>query len=223
MMKTNFNSFRFALIASLIAVSQGDAAVLVVDDFASGGFSVSESYPTMREIGLSLPIGENVSRLVSGDGLAYWNAQSSPLFGGSMNYTLELRGDPIHVQSYLNVSYQRSGGFDLSGYDAFSLSISNLVGRGEIIAYSGSFKGIPVPITGTGELLIPFELMQNSLPLDRLLSLHFRFIGLSKDFSVTVDRIAAVPEPSGACLALLGSLMLLFRRRRATAVTPRQA
>lgn len=222
-MKTNHNPFRAGLALLLSAVASANAAIMIIDDFTQGGFSVSESYPTMWEPGLSLPIGENVSRTASGRGLAYWSAHSSPLFGGSMNYTLELRADPIHVQSYLEVYYQRSGSFDLSGYHAFSLSITNLVGRGEIIAYSGSFKGIAVPITGTGELLIPFELMQNTEPLDRLISLDFRFIGLSKDFSVTVDRIAAVPEPSGASLALLGGLVLLFRRRRAKAVTPRQA
>ncbi len=141
-----------------------------------------------------------------------------------MNYTLELRGVPPYGTNYLKVSYTRGGGFDLSGYDAFSLFISGLVGSGVIVVSDNNWsEAVPVPITGTGELVVPFSLMNNIAPINRLSGLEFRFIGLTEDFSVTVDRITAVPEPSGASLVLLGGAMLLFRRRRTTAVTPRQA
>ena len=131
-----------------------------------------------------------------------------------MNYTLELRGDPLYGDNYLEIDYQRSGGFDLSGYDAFSLTVSGLVGSGEIIAYSGTFKGTPVPITGTGELVIPFSMMENTVPIDRLISLDFRLIGLTADFSVTLERITAVPEPGSLGLFTGGMAVLLSIRRR---------
>ncbi len=222
-MKTNLCFFLSGLALLLSAAVSANAAVMVIDDFATGGFSVwfsvSDSRPTMRESGLlSLMPGGRVTRLTHGEGWGFWHATSTPQDGGSMNYTLELRGDPPYGVNWLDIGYLRSGGFDLSGYEAFSLSIGNLVGRGEVIAYSGSSEGIPVPITGTGELLIPFEMMQSPVPTDRLTSLHFRFIGLTADFLVTVDRIAAVPEPSGALLALPGVLALLARRRRARIV-----
>lgn len=219
--------FRHALTAAALAAMAplgAAGAVLVIDDFATGGFSVSESYPTMRESGLSLPIGENVTRLASGRGYAYWHATSTPQNSGSMNYTLELRGDPPYGTNYLNIAYMRSGGFDLSGYDAFSIFISGLVGSGVIVVSDNNWsEAVPVPITGTGALVVPFSFMNNVAPINRLSSLDFRFIGLTEDFSVTVDQIAAVPEPSGASLVLLGGLMLLSRRRRAPAPTPRQA
>jgi hypothetical protein len=204
------------LAALLVAgAATAGAATLVVDDFTQGGFAVSQSYRTMRESDLSLPAWGGVSRLASGRGSGYWHASSTAQLGGSMNYTLELRGDPPYGVNYLDIGYARSEVFDLSGYDAFSLTVSGLVGRGEIVAYSGgAFRGTPVPITGTGELLIPFSMMDNTASIDRLTSLHFRVIGLTADFSVTIDRIAAVPEPGSLGLFAGGMAVLLATRRR---------
>lgn len=215
-MKAKVRSTCSILAALLVAgAATAGAATLVVDDFTQGSFSVSESYPTMRESNLSLPVGENVSRLASGRGLAYWHASSTASFGGSINYTLELRADPPYGTNYLDIAYLRSGGFNLSGYDAFSLTVSGLVGMGEIMAYSGgSPDGSPVPITGTGELVIPFSMMNTIAPIDRLTTLEFRLIGLTADFSVTLDQITAVPEPGSLVLLAGGMALLLATRRR---------
>ncbi|MCF7732112.1 MAG: PEP-CTERM sorting domain-containing protein [Akkermansiaceae bacterium] len=130
-----------------------------------------------------------------------------------------LEFDVFCVNGQLVIDYQfGSEEYDeyviLGFNDAFSLTVSGLVGSGEIIAYSGTFKGTPVPITGTGELVIPFSMMENTVPIDRLISLDFRLIGLTADFSVTLDRIAAVPEPGSLGLFAGGMALLLTKRRR---------
>ncbi|MEO0017777.1 MAG: hypothetical protein RLZZ522_1060, partial [Verrucomicrobiota bacterium] len=106
-------------------------------------------------------------------------------------------------------------GFSILGYEAFSLTITNLVGRGEIMAYSGrSGNGIAMAITGTGEMVIPYSKLNTTTPLGDLSSLHFRLIGLSSDFSVTLDRITLVPEPGSLGLFAGGMAVLLATRRR---------
>jgi hypothetical protein len=63
-------------------------------------------------------------------------------------------------------------------------------------------------------LVIPFSMMDNTVPIDRLTTLHFRIIGLTADFSVTLDRIAAIPEPGSLGLFAGGMAVLLAARRR---------
>ena len=57
-LKTSERATRFVFAALLVAgAATAGAATLVVDDFTQGGFAVSESYRTMRESNLSLPVG----------------------------------------------------------------------------------------------------------------------------------------------------------------------
>lgn len=135
---------------------------------------------------------------------------------GVMTYTLSLNAEPTDGSNYLTLGYARkAGGFSLLGYDAFSLTITDLVGLGEVMAYVGyTPNGIPMPISGTGEMIIPYSMLNTTAPLGDVTSLRFLLTGRSSDFSVTLDRIALVPEPGSLGLFIGGMAVLLTIRCR---------
>jgi len=63
-------------------------------------------------------------------------------------------------------------------------------------------------------MVIPYSMLNTTTPLGNIYHLNFRVIGLSSDFSVTLDRIALVPEPGSLGLIAGGRAVLLAARRR---------
>jgi hypothetical protein len=208
------HSVRLILLANIVVtLSNAGAATLVLDDFTQGAFALQFDGPINILQNVLTPLTD--LRSTSGRGDKDWHATLAD-GSGVMSYTMNLRGEPNDKTNWLDLSYgRRSGGFSILGYEAFSLSLTNLVGKGEIMAYSGGMaNGIAMAITGPGEMVIPYSNLNTTTPLGDLSSLHFRFIGLSSDFSVTVDRIALVPEPGSLGLFAGGVAILLATRRR---------
>ena len=202
---------RLPLLAAVVPTAT--AATLILDDFTQGAFALQFDRPNDILQDITTPLTD--IRYVYGRGVKDWHATLAE-GSGVMSYTMNLRGEPNDKSNWLDLSYRRrSGGFSILGYEAFSLSLANLVGQGEVMAYSGgTANGIAMPITGTGEMMIPYSKLNTTIPLGDLSSLHFRFIGLSSDFSLTVDRIALVPEPGSLGLFAGGMVVLLATRRR---------
>lgn len=118
----------------------------------------------------------------------------------------------------MTASYRQANNqsFNLLGADAFKVSLTNVVGRGNLLVLinEGSLSPVPVELSSQGEVIYPFSNLRGFFNLAAVSRISFRFEALSADFSVTAHEIAIVPEVSSAWLAGLGSAACLLRRRR---------
>lgn len=204
-----------ATLALLFALSvQTQAATLVLDSFSEGGFDLSDEGAHSdidifsgelldRRRAVASAGGDFTAKLVTGSGV--------------MNYAVELRGTPSgDVLFTLLYTKQDGSGFSLLGADGLSLKIVGLVGLGDLLVYldGGSTNSVSIPITSTGDLFYPLANTGNILPLNDVHQIGFQLIAKSSDFSIELDQITVVPEPSATVLFGLVAWAGLFRRRR---------
>ena len=73
---------------------------------------------------------------------------------------------------------------------------------------------IRIPVNGSGTIVSPFSNLDSSQSLGSLTQMNFRFYAISDDFSVTIDNVRLVPEPSSSLLAIFGLLATVLHHRR---------
>ena len=210
-----------SLFISLLAIIGGwtapaKAASIALDSFNEGAFALSDLGPDNVEQMISSPLIDRRRGSITDTGEAY--ASLSPP-SGTLNYTVALRGSP--PQSYgifFNLNYSNSDGsnFSLLGFDSIVVNISGLVGAGEFRAFRNSSPNtsILVPITATGDLVYPLSNISGGMDLDSYGTLSFQFFPRSNDFSITLDEITLVPEPSAILLLGWGGIWMMRRRRQ---------
>ncbi len=201
-----------ACIGSTSLATSTHGAVLL-DSFTEGAFSLKFSGPTSQRDTLSGVLLDH--RFGLGAGVKDWGAILNTT-DGNLSYSVNLRGAP-NGDNWFGLSYTSSQGlFSLAGVDGFSVNITNMVGEGELLVFFGSNPedSVSVP-TVTGQLRYPLSNITTYGSLDDLYRLEFRFIAKTADFSITLDEITLVPEPSTVALAGIAAAGLLRRRRRA--------
>lgn len=194
-----------------LSISRSDATTLLLDDFSSGGFSLSPEGTRSNSGPFVTPLTDQ--RTIAGVGSPNWTAT---LTQGDVSYSVN-QLDPRPRRNYLQIRYSLgSGSFSLDGYDAFAVDVFDVVGSGEFIAFVDGFPAgdIRIPINGPGTLVSPFTGLDTSQSLESLTQMNFYILAISADFSLTVDNVRVVPEPSTSFLFVLGILFGLFRRRR---------
>lgn len=198
----------FVLFANFAALSSSKAATLLLDDFSSGSFSLGFGGLTSDSASFATPITDQ--RTVSGVGDPNWTAT---LGAGSLTYVVDSLSQG---RNYLAINYSSSGTFSILGGNAFALDLLNVVGTGElIVSVSGSGgNNLRVPISESGTVVSPFSFLDTSQSLDSLAALNFRINAVSEDFSLNIDNIRLIPEPSAFILLLLGGGGFAIRRRR---------
>jgi hypothetical protein len=204
-----------AALALLIALSvQTQAATLILDSFTEGRVNLSDDNQQTdidilssgilryRDIYVS-GLGDYTATLVTGSGV--------------LNYTVALRGQPLDNRMAMIYRNPDQSPFSLLGTDGFVITVTNLVGSGELVVSldgRGGHSTIPVRLSGSGDIFYPVSNISGVYDLNQLSRVSFNFIALSPDFSITLSEVSAVPEPSATVLFSLVACAGLFRRRR---------
>ncbi|MGD9418425.1 MAG: PEP-CTERM sorting domain-containing protein [Verrucomicrobiota bacterium JB025] len=187
------------------------AATLLLDDFSLGGFSLASDGTTSNSESFATPLTDQ--RTIAGLGFPDWTATLATE-GLSINIS---QLNPSPGRTFIDIYYTLSSGtFSLLGYDAFAIDLSEVEGSGELrVSVDGSLgTDVRIPIDGSGTIVYPFSNLGTSQSLDSLTALEFRFYSVTGDFSLTIDNLRLVPEPSSSVLILFGAIPLLLQRRR---------
>ncbi|MDB6072324.1 MAG: hypothetical protein JWL81_3495 [Verrucomicrobiales bacterium] len=187
---------------------------VVLDSFSVGEFALKFDGPTAQVDVISEGFLDD--RLARGAGVKDWSATLN-ITTNQLLYSVNLRGVPDGA-NWFGLAYRSvSGPFSLLGFDSVSLKIDNVVGTGDLLVFVGETPGasLLIPITGSGVLNYPISNIVTGYPLDAVPQLQFRFIAKTADFSISLDEITLVPEPSTVALAGIAAAGLLRRRRRA--------
>ena len=205
----------FLIIAFFLSASprQNLTAATVLDSFSSGSFSLSDSgSDTDTDL---ITDGLFDERWVMGHSMGNFNATLAPE-NGMMTYGVSLRANPTRGELLvLFYSNLKNRAVNLTGATGFTLDVTGLLGSGEIlVSLNGTSRfATPVPITSAGVFFYPMENTGNIIPLDSVNQVSIQLIATSADFSITLDRIAVVPEPSTGLLLGLGGWFLFWKRR----------
>jgi hypothetical protein len=214
--------FSLTLIASACVCSgRAKAASVVLDSFSTGPFNLSSFGQN--------DITQNIQTFFTNQrGADVFGAQESYATAvpstGTVNYRVDLRRSGVPPPGTFSVLFTLSysnfdnSAFNLLGYDSIKVRISELVGEGEMLAYgnSGSSRAIRIPITSRGDLIYPLTYVSNPSGLENTRVLGFQFFPKTTDFSITIDEIGLVPEPSSTFMVAAVSVWLILRRERGT-------
>lgn len=202
------------MLAALAGAFCSHAATVILDDFSTGPFSIGTGIGTSDGSVISSPIAD--TRRTWGTGANPWSSTLDDV-AGVLSYSLSLPQSAPSSDTRLAISYRSSVGNNLNlvGYDAFVIHVGSIEGTGQILAFVGAappLDVVPVSLSGAGEVVIPFDNMKATNPTSPS-SVTFWIIPHNKDFSVTLDGISVIPEPSAIWLAAMGASVLLVRRR----------
>lgn len=201
------------------------AATLVVDSFAQGPFSLSLSGPVTNNSTIASPFGSDRSATISERLAASGATMTSTLDDSAGLLSLSIDGQSTLASRPLDLRLQYSGGgpFSLLGYNAFEFDFSNLSGSGFLIVeLGGGSTAVYGPSTNrislntSGVTTVPFSALNfgTSGSIASFTSLHFTFEADTEQFSMTLNDIRVVPEPSVIALAMPFLLTILLRRQR---------
>ena len=203
------------LLLGLNFLQTSSNAAVVLDSFTEGAFALDFDEQTSQfDV---LPGTSLNERRARGEGVKDWNATLNPI-SGSLTYTVNLRSAP-NGDNWFNLNYSSSSGTtNLLGVDGITLNIAGMQGLGDLVVFFGDTPGnnLLIPISGPGNLTYAVSNILTGHPLDEIPQIQFRLIARTADFSVTLNEISLVPEPSTVALAGLSSAVLLRRRRRET-------
>lgn len=199
------------VIAGILSSNSTKAATLLLDDFAVGSFLLTSESASLSS-GIFVTEITN-QRTIAGDGLPNWTVTLSQ---GLLNFNVN-QVDASRGRTHLDLIYSLSSGtFSLTSYDAFAVDLFNVVGIGELVlsVNRGAGDDIRIPINGSGTLISPFSNVRTSQSLDSLTVISFGFSSISDDFSLSIDNVRVIPEPSSFLLLFIGIAGTTFYHRR---------
>lgn len=195
-----------------------EAASLLIDDFSDGPFSLIGQYGTSLD-----DKDVQVGNMLGGDRYTALTSSSRQigvtaiLVTGGSEFTFNANTGPPGLLGNQGVFYAVYGvplaSRDFTNYSGFMLSIPSASGTGIVEVRFGA-ASFSVPINQAGLVFVPIEGsgVSSSL-LPSVSQIRLQFTAVSSDFSVSLDRFSAVPEPSVVMLISVG-MGLCFRRNR---------
>jgi hypothetical protein len=210
------------LIMSVLVSDWAHSATLVVDSFTMGEFDIPDPQTSAQD-SISSPIADTrIVSVIRPPSDPRVSARASLTSGsGTVTFVANTGGVILPTPRYFQITYTDSEFHSLLGCSAFSIEVSDLQGIGELIVRLGNDDNVTpsdhrVPIAGTGELVVPFSELNYGAngSLDSFRTMHFQFRGLTEEFSISVDEIRVIPEPSSTVYGLVSTLLLWRRRRR---------
>lgn len=217
--------FLSALFIALGLQSQAPAAIVVVDSFDQGGFSLA-LFPAFEYAyeNVNLPLADSRNSTIPGRLAAPGSVMTSTLnpVTGQLSFLATGSSNSANAPLGLCVIYSKDGPYNLLGYTGFVFDFSVMSGAGTLLVELGSGSAIYGPsarritLNGPGEVFYSFADLNfgSGDSVDFFFAMHFAFEARSPEFSFTLDEIRLVPEPSGALLTLAAGAGLLARRRR---------
>jgi hypothetical protein len=206
------------IVAAMFPPAICEAASLLIDDFSDGPFSLIGQY------GASLD-DKDIQRgtMLGGDRYTALTS-SSRQFGvtaimitGGSEFLFNANTGPPGLLGNQGVFYALYSvplaSRDFTSYSGFVLSIPSSSGAGIVEVRLGA-ASFSVPIDHAGSVFVPIDGsgVSSSL-LSSVSQIRLQFTAVSSDFTVSVDRFSAVPEPSTFILISTG-MGLCFRRNR---------
>lgn len=211
-----------ALLINLIGVvacsmaGSSNAATVIFDDFVTGGYDIGTGRPTSQNTSsINMPLVD--TRGAEGFGLGFWSS-TVETGDNTLSYALSLRpgGNPLEGHSFRITYSNSSSNINLLGFNAFVLNVGSVLGSAMIYAYVGAgnpmLDVIPVELSGSGDIVIPFSNMAEIDPTQPN-AISFLIVPQTLVFTSTFNSISVIPEPSAFILSALGACVLLVRRR----------
>ena len=205
------------------AISEtGRTAVILVDTFDQGGFSIFRPGGNPSDEMVNLPLGTQRGAELSGWASSPGSTMTSTLNSstGKLNFIASGTATNPTFPMSLSLVYGGPDLHSIAGCTEFILGFSELSGVGTLyieLGGSNGFTGVlRVDLTGPGELHYPVTGVYEGAghTLDSFNVLTFKFESRSSQFSFTLDEIRLIPEPSASVLALAAGAGLLAWRRR---------
>jgi len=206
------------IVVALYPTAICEAASLLIDDFSDGPFSLIGQY------GANLDDKDiQVGTMLGGDRYTALTSSSRQigvtaiLVTGGSEFSFNANAGPPGLLGNQGVFYAVYGvplaSRDFTSYSGFMLSIPSTSGAGIVEVQLGAAL-FSVPIDHAGSVFVPIQGSGvSSSMLTSVSQIRLQFTAVSSDFSVSVDRFSAVPEPSTFVLIWAG-MGLCFRRNR---------
>lgn len=197
-------------------------ASLVLDSFTEGDHFLSHDDDLEAVAAVTTPFGTSRRTTLGIPRLAPGTTVASTLSttDGTLGFVVD-GVSSISRPLSLRMSYRYGGPFSLLGYSAFEFDISALSGSGSLIVELGSQSTYRptanrIALTGPGTVSVPFSELNfgSNGSIESFSALHFTVEAETEEFSMTLDEIRVVPEPSTTVLSMPLALTLLLRRRR---------
>jgi hypothetical protein len=226
------HAFRLLLSGWLLAPCPIGAAVLSVDSFDQGGFTISTEAGAESGVGeeVALPFGSGrlirVNPRIATPG-SVMTATLAPI-AGTLSFHAAGSSMVAHAPLDLRQTYVEGGPYSILGFSGFLFEFSDVQGVGTLIVELGSGSAVyspethRVPITGPGLLFYSFDDLNFGFggSVESFSAMHFVYEALSPEFSFTLDEIRLVPEPGAVPLVAFGFGLLLLHRRGARRSPP---
>lgn len=201
-----------ALLATGAQCSFG--ASVVLDSFSEGSFHFQNGDDGSHQIAISSPLAVDTrSVYVGGNGT--WSAT---LDSGTGILDYDVSEVVSTARFFLNLSYTRESGgtWSLLGYDALVFDFTSVTGEGllEISVNDQDFGAmIRRSVTTPGLLVYPLEDLAAS-NLGSISGMGIRFTPQTDTFSMSLNEITVVPEPSIPMMLLSVAFVFCGRRVR---------
>ena len=210
-------TYQYFVLLSLVGflLPSASASVIVLDSFSDGSFSVSNAF-SAPPITL-VPGGPAEMRGTYWRGNAGNSYMTQTAESGILNLRLALRGDPLPLNPsvFSLVYFNNDSALDLIGLSHAIIRVTSFTGTGDMTLYlNGGPKPAPITLSGPGDYLLSIPVLTGDAVGFAIADLTIDFLGRSADFSVTLDEITLIPEPSCSGLLLAGGLLIGRMRGR---------
>jgi hypothetical protein len=206
------------IVAAMFPPAICGAASLLIDDFSDGPFSLIGQYGASlddKDTQVGTMLGRNRYTALTSSSRQF--GVTAVLVTGGSELSFNANIGPPGLLGNQGVFYAIYGvplvARDFTSYSGFMLSIPSVSGAGIVEVGLGSAL-FSVPIDHAGSVFVPIEGSGISpSSLSSVIQIRLQFTAVSSDFSVSVDRFSAVPEPTTFMLISAG-MGLCFRRNR---------
>jgi len=213
-MKTNI---RLQLLVALLAASAQCAfgASVIFDSFSEGSFHLQNGGDNTHQTGISSPLLLDTRSVYSG-GNGTWSVILAP-GSGVLDYNVD---EVLSTTRFgLTLDYTRGTygqEWSLLGYDALVFDFTNVVGEGLLAIFVNDQnvdEMVRVPVNSAGQLVYPLEDLAAS-SLDSISGMSISFTPQTETFSMSLNEITVVPEPSVSVMLFLFAAVVAAKRGR---------